>query len=131
MSTCRPRLLRIGLSNGASVDVRVSLVQDGTDSILTDEGLLSAGVRVFFNDAPVPSDPAVDFSTANISPNIAVFDDLLLPPITDLDPGVCTGISETVDLFSPSNHRQKHFSWYVYIHRRNGCWRSDLLTGDG
>lgn len=55
--------LSFGQSNynvveGGTVDVDVFLVEDAPGTILFDEGLFSAAVRVFFNEDPRTSDPA-------------------------------------------------------------------------
>ena len=47
-----------GVAPGASVDVQVFIRQTGVDSILSDEGLFSAGLQVRFNLPPFNSDPA-------------------------------------------------------------------------
>ncbi|MCG8653271.1 MAG: hypothetical protein MI861_25760 [Pirellulales bacterium] len=84
---------------GGQVDVDVFLQQTGTDTILTDEGLLSAGVRVFFDEPPLPGDPAEVVSVADITPN-PLFDESLLE-ILDVTGGESAGLIDAVDFFSP------------------------------
>ncbi|MCA9066739.1 MAG: PEP-CTERM sorting domain-containing protein, partial [Planctomycetaceae bacterium] len=57
---------------------------------------LSGSVRVFFDEAPVPTDPAQVFALSDITPN-PLFDDSLLGATIDLDPGVSAGFVDNVD----------------------------------
>ncbi len=87
---------------GNTVEVSVSLTQDGVvDTILTDEGLASAGVRVLFEGALSTTDPAQVLSSFDVTPNTVLFDDLVFPPTIDLNPGFSAGLTESVDFFSP------------------------------
>jgi hypothetical protein len=90
---------------GGTVLVKVSLQEDtstGGPSLLSTEGLISAGVRVDFND-PVPTQPAQVRSLADILPNPAF--DLAPPPDPRFlpVPGFpnTAGIEEYVDIASP------------------------------
>lgn len=86
---------------GGTLDVQVFLQQNGADTILTDEGLLSGGVRVFFDKAPVPTDPAQALALSDITPN-PLLDDTLLGATLDLDSGASAGFVDSVDdIFSP------------------------------
>lgn len=89
---------------GATVDVRVSLletVNGGSTSLLATEGLIGAGVRVAFDNVPMPSDAAMVKSLADIFPNIVQFDDPAGVD-TDLVAGSSAGLVESVQIVSPA-----------------------------
>ena len=87
-----------------TVDVSVFLRQiapsAGDPVDLGGDGIVSGGVRVFFNDTP-PSDRAEVLALTDISPN-PLFDEAFLGADFDLDPGVSAGFVDSVDdVFSP------------------------------
>jgi hypothetical protein len=86
---------------GGTVNVDVHLreiIGVGERSVLATDGLIGAGVRVFFDD-PIPGSPAGVLSLTDISGN-AQFD--LLPPLTDLGPpALSAGLLQFVDIVSP------------------------------
>ncbi|WP_286764952.1 MULTISPECIES: hypothetical protein [Rhodopirellula] len=85
---------------GGTVDISVSLIQTSPTTVLTDEGLIAGGVRVFFDD-PTPADPATVQSIPDITINPA-FDDSLLGADVDVDANVSAGFEDSVDdILSP------------------------------
>jgi len=85
---------------GGSIDIDVYLQQTMGETILTNHGLFGASVNLFFNEPPVPSDPAEVLSDLDINPNLA-FDDLVLTQVFR-DPGVSAGLVGVLDLLSPA-----------------------------
>ncbi len=91
---------------GGTVEVRVFLqevVTGGDRSRLANDGLVSAGVRVRFDVAPLPSRPAGVANLADILPNLVAFDDPF-GPVKGLGLGSYAEFTETVGLTSPAIH---------------------------
>ena len=84
---------------GGTVDVKVYLEQTGTETILTDFGIIGASVNVLFNEVPGLLEPANVLSDLDISPS-DLFDE---PVFTEVfrDPGVSAGLVGFVDVESP------------------------------
>lgn len=85
----------------STVDVRVFLTQISPGLIdLTTDGIVSAGVRVYYNDN-APSERAQVLSLADIIPS-HLLEEPLLGPIGDLQPGVSAAFAAGVeDIFVP------------------------------
>lgn len=83
---------------GGTVDVRVYLEQTGTETILTDFGIISASVNVMFNEVPGPVEPSSVLSDLDITPS-AAFDDPILTEVFH-EPGVSAGLVGVVDVGS-------------------------------
>jgi hypothetical protein len=88
---------------GGTVDVRVFLRETidpgaGDTSLLAAEGLFSAGVRVHFDEPPVPGDPARVLGEGDIVGNPAF--DFFFGPVKSLVPGSSAGLSESVDVLN-------------------------------
>ena len=65
------------IAPGGTVNVDVFLTQTAATTLLADEGLRFAGVRVFFDTAPLPMDRAEVVAATDITPN---------PAFNDTDP---------------------------------------------
>jgi hypothetical protein len=84
---------------GGTVEVRVFLRETlgvGDVSLLATEGLFSAGVRVRFDDPPLPSSPSEVQTTADILGNPAF--DFRFGPSKFLTPGSNAALLESLDL---------------------------------
>ncbi|MCA9064757.1 MAG: hypothetical protein KDA96_16915 [Planctomycetaceae bacterium] len=79
----------------STIDVDLFLTQTGITDVLTTEGLDSIGGRVYFNDPPVPTDPAVVLATIDIITSTAFDDDLF--ENKDLVAGVSAGVEDSID----------------------------------
>ena len=81
---------------GSTVNVKVYLRESfdpGDTTLLDTEGLFGGGVRVFFNEAPIPSVPAEVLTLADIIPN-GGFDDTVT--LKDLVVGTSAGFTSNV-----------------------------------
>lgn len=91
------------VGGGGTVNVDVYLDETlgiGDTSLLATEGLFGAGMRVFFNQAPVPPHPAQVLTASDISGN-ANFDDTA-DQIKSVVSGVSAGIIQLIGLSSPA-----------------------------
>lgn len=119
---------------GETVIVDVFLQQTDTTTILTDEGLIGGGVRVFFDDS-APTEPAQVLSKTDIIPNPA-FDDTFLGADLILDAGVSAGFEDSIhDTLSPLVGSRILLGSFVFTAGTIGgevtnLTATDLRTGD-